>query len=176
MWCKSVNHTKKFVKCDHMCDHTYKCVIWVKSHIFFTLCHTSFLDSTKCDFKTFIGYTADCVGPLWWRLLRCQICLFPHPLCGWPRDSCGGGGYRWSVWVRIFFLKSLELEIFSLTYKSVSFFVSIMYIMSDNYCFSVQDIIFLSYILATLFRSKSVCRIFFSEITHNPLKSQMAGS
>ena len=45
------SHAKQM--CDHMCDHTYKCVILVKSHIFFTLCHTSFLDSTKCDFNTF---------------------------------------------------------------------------------------------------------------------------
>ena len=29
-----------------------KCVILVKSHIFSTLCHTSFLDSTKCDFNS----------------------------------------------------------------------------------------------------------------------------
>ena len=35
------------------------------------------------------------------------------------------------VWVRIFFLKSLELEIFSLTYNSVGFFFSIIYVTSD---------------------------------------------
>ena len=41
--------------------------------------------------------------------------------------------------------------------------------------FSVQEIIFPSYILTSFFPSKLVCRIFFYEITHNPLKSQMVG-
>ena len=54
-----------------MCDHTYKCVILVKSNIFFTLCQTSFLNSTKCDFNTFLikhYYVHQNV----WVLLKCR--------------------------------------------------------------------------------------------------------
>ena len=41
--------------------------------------------------------------------------------------------------------------------------------------FSVQDIFLPGIYLHAFFLSKSVSRIFFSEITHNPLKSQIVG-
>ena len=37
------------------------------------------------------------------------------------------------VWVRIVFPKPLELEIFPLTYNSVRFFFSIIYVMRENF-------------------------------------------
>ena len=98
----------------------------------------------------------------------------PHPLCSWPCNFCGGWGYGWFSLGKNFFPKSLELEIFSLSYNSVRFFFSALYT-SQAVFFSVQDTIFPSYILASFFPSKSACRIFFLKITHNPRKSQMVG-
>ena len=72
-----------------------------------------------------------------WHFLRCQICLFPHPLCGWPWGFCGEGGYGWEF----FFLKSLELEIFPLTHNSVRFIFQ-HYIRHERFFVSVQDIFF----------------------------------
>ena len=70
------------------------------------------------------------------------------------------------VWARIFFPKPLELEFFSKTYNGVRFFAVMREI-------SVQDIIFPRYILVS-FRPRNQS-IFFSEITHNLLKSQIIG-
>ena len=44
-----------------------------------------------------------------------------------------------------------------------------------NKIFLVQDIVFPRNFFARFFTRKSVCRIFFSEITHKPLKSQIVG-
>ena len=77
------------------------------------------------------------------------------------------------VWGRIYFKTSLELEIFSPAFNGVGVFFSI--VRRERYFFSVQDIFFPGIYLHALFLSKSVCRTFFSEITHNPLKSQMVG-
>ena len=67
-----------------------------------------------------------------------------------------------SVWVRSFFSKPLELEIVSLTYNGVRFFFSIyIYVVMTDIFFSVQDIIFPRYILASFSPSKSVCRVLF---------------
>ena len=59
-----------------------------------------------------------CLG--WFKTSQalCQVRLFPHLLCGWPCNFCGGGGYGWFCLGKNFFLKSLELEIFSLTHNS----------------------------------------------------------
>ena len=53
------------------------------------------------------------------------------------------------VWVRIFFPKPLVIDFFSLTYKAIVWQV---------------------FRCKVFFLSKSVCRIFFSEITHTPSK------
>ena len=53
-------------------------------------------------------------------------------------------------------------------------FFSALYAMSDMF-FLVQYIFLPRYFLALFFRSNSVGGIFFSEITHNPLKRQMVG-
>ena len=76
----------------------------------------------------------------------------------------GEGGMGNLVWVRIFFS---NLSFFFLTYNSVRIFFSIISVIF----FSVQGI-FSSYILASLFPSKSVCRIFFlnSPITPSKVK------
>ena len=72
---------------------------------------------------------------------------------------CGGGG--------IFFPKPLELEIFSLTYNSVRFFFSIVYVMREIF-FSA------GYYFSQVYPSKlfplkiSLQEIFDSENTHNP--------
>ena len=108
-----------------------------------------------------------------WHLLRCKIRrLLSHPLCGCPFDFCGGGGMSGLFWARIFFPKPLELEIFSLTYNGVRFFFSIIYVMreilfGEGYYFSL--------VYPSFSPLKSVYRIFFSEITHNLLNSQLIG-
>ena len=56
---------------------------------------------------------------------------------------------------RNFFPNSLELEIFSATYNGVRFLFSELYVISVPLEIGLQDS--------------------FSEITHNPLKSQMVG-
>ena len=90
--------------------------------------------------------------------------LLPQPLCGCPFDFCvcvgGGGG--------IFFPKPLELEIFSLTYNSVRFFFSILYVMRE--IFFSAGYYFSQVYPCKLFPLKiSLQEIFDSENTHNPL-------
>ena len=77
------------------------------------------------------------------------------------------------VWVRIFFPKSMELEIFSLKYNSVRFFFSIVYVMSDIF-FSAGHY-FSQLYPCKLFPLEIRMQDIFSEITHNPLKSQKVG-
>ena len=111
--------------------------------------------------------------------------LLPYPLCGWPFDFCGGGGYGWFSSGKNVFpkplafaqklyihtkrvtragctagYKPLELEIFPLAYERVRIFFCIIYVMTD---------IFFQ------------CRILFSQVypckffTHNLLRSQIVG-
>ena len=90
----------------------------------------------------------------------------------WSLDVCGGLGYGWFYWfsLRIFFPASLELEIFSPRYNGFfsiirherHFFQSRMFLPRNIFaCFFPPEI--------------SLQDIFFSEITYNPLKSQMVG-
>ena len=89
--------------------------------------------------------------------------LSPPPM--WlPIWLLWGSGYGWSILGKNFFLKPLELEFFSLTNNGVSFF-SALYTLWGKF-FSVQDINFLWYILASFSPSKSVYRIFFNFWNH----------
>ena len=74
---------------------------------------------------------------------------------------------------RIFSQTSPEVEFFSPIYNGVRFFFPALYVISD--IFSSQDIFFPGIYLHAFFLSRSVCRTFFSEITRNPVKSQMVG-
>ena len=73
---------------------------------------------------------------------------------------------------RIFSQSSLQLEIFSPTYNGVRFF-SALYVMSDIFFsagyFSPRNL------FACFFPLEISLQDIFSEITHNPLKSQMVG-
>ena len=80
------------------------------------------------------------------------------------------GDFTNLVWRRIFSQTSLELEILSPTYNGVRFF-SALYVMSD--IFSVRDIF--SHLFACFFTLEISLQDIFSEITHNPVKSQMVG-
>ena len=81
------------------------------------------------------------------------------------------------VWViciaRIFSQTSLELEIFSPTHNGVRLFFSALYVMSDIFFsagyFSPRNL------FACFFLLEISLQDVFSEITHNPLKSQMVG-
>ena len=77
------------------------------------------------------------------------------------------------VWERIFVLTCLELEIFSTAYNGVRFFFSI--IRHKRFFFSVQDTFFPGIFFACFFPVEISLQGIFSEITHNPLKSQMVG-
>ena len=74
---------------------------------------------------------------------------------------------------RIFSQTSLELEIFSPTYNGVRFFFSALYVMNDIFFgagyFSPRNL------FACFFPLEISLQDVFSEITHNPLKSQMVG-
>ena len=93
------------------------------------------------------------------------------PLRGRPIWLLGG------IQVRTF-PQTSEAWIFPPTYSGVRFFQhytpwAICFFVDMFY--PVQDIFLPRYFLARFFSSKSLCRIFFSEITHNPLKRQMVG-
>ena len=109
-----------------------------------------------------------------WHLLRCQIHLFPHPRCGWPCDFCGGGGSGWFSLGKNFFLKSLELEIFSLAHNSVRLFFQ-HYVRHERNFFQCSILFFPVISLQALSPRNQSAAYFFSEITYNPLKSQMVG-
>jgi len=80
------------------------------------------------------------------------------------------------VGVRIFFPKLLETEVFPPAHNDVRFFLPALYTMRD---FFTEGIFSPGISLQNFFPLKSVCTIFFSEITHTPLppplKSQMVG-
>ena len=109
-----------------------------------------------------------------WHLLRCQIRFFPHPLNGWHDHwtfvgEWGMGDFTDLVCIgRTFSQTSLKLEFFSL-YN----FFSALYVMSDNFFsagyFSPRNL------FACFFPLEISLQDIFSEITHNPLKSQMVG-
>ena len=82
------------------------------------------------------------------------------------------GDFTNLVWGRIFSQTSLELEIFSPTYKGVRFFFRI--IRHERYFFSV-GYFFPRNLFACFFTLEISLQDIFSEITHNPLKSQMVG-
>ena len=74
------------------------------------------------------------------------------------------------VWVIIFSQTSLELRNFFPRHMTVKDFISsALYVMSDIF-FSTGYFIFPRNLFTSYFLSKSICRIFFSEITHNPSK------
>ena len=75
-----------------------------------------------------------------------------------------GRGYGWFSSVRIF----------SPTYNGVRFLFQ-HYSSWGIFFFQCRILFFPGISLQAFFSSKSVCRIFFPEITHNPLKSQMVG-
>ena len=78
------------------------------------------------------------------------------------------------VWVRIFFQSWLELEIFFLTYNIARFFFSIIYVIRD--IFFQCRILFFPSISSQAFPPRNQSTgYFFSEITHNLLKSQIVG-
>ena len=111
-----------------------------------------------------------------WHLLRCQIHFFIHPLIGWHDHwtFVGEGGMGYLVVKVIIFPKPLELEFFFPRLITGVRFFGALYVMSDTffsagYCFSQE-------FLCMLFSSRnhsSGC--FFSEITNNPLKTQIVG-
>ena len=110
--------------------------------------------------------------PFCWRMTSTKVSNSPPPL--WlPTWLLLGRGYGWFGLGKNFSPKPLELEIFSLTYNGVRF-LSALYTSGGKF-FSVQDMIFPGYILASFSPSKSVYRIFSSEITYNLLKSQIIG-
>ena len=92
--------------------------------------------------------------------------FFPTPYVVGHLTFVGEGGMGDLVWARIFFPKPLELEIFSLTYNGVRFF-SALYTSRGKFFSGI----FLQ--VPPPPHPKSVYRIFFSEITHNLLKSQV---
>ena len=117
--------------------------------------------------------------PLCWWMTATKVSnpFLPSPpkWLTWPLDVCGGVGYGSFYWFSwdFFSQTSLELEIFSPRYKRYKIFFSALYVMSDISfsagCFSPEFI-------CMLFSSRNQpAGHFFSEITHNPLKSQMVG-
>ena len=100
-----------------------------------------------------------------WHLQRCPIRFFPHPLSGWHDHWTFVGGYGWFYWFSLYWNNfsqtSLELETFSPTYNGIRFLFSALYVMSD--------------LFACFFPLEIGQQDSFSEITHNPLKSQMVG-
>ena len=111
-----------------------------------------------------------------WHLLQCQIRFFPHPLNGWHDHwtFVGESGMgHFTDLVEIFFPNSLELEFFSPRYKRYKIFFQ-HYTLWAIFL-SVQDV-FSPEFICMLFSSRNQpAGHFFSEITHNPLKSQMVG-
>ena len=92
-------------------------------------------------------------------------------------EGVGGGVGVWVIWFvqEFFFPKPLEIEFFP-DMQRCNIFSSV--IRHERYFFSVQEYFSPGISLQKIFfPSKSVCIIFFSEITHNPspLKSQMVG-
>ena len=126
-------------------------------------------------------FHADVQPFCWWMTFtKVSNPFLPSPpkWLTWLLDVCGrvGGrvGYGWFYWfsLRIFSQTSLELEIFSPRYNCVRFFFSI--IRHERYFFQCM-MFFPGIYLHAFFLPKSACRTLFSEITHNPLKSQMVG-
>ena len=74
---------------------------------------------------------------------------------------------------RIFSQTSLELEIFSPTYNGVRFFFSSI-VRRERYFFQ-RRIFFSREFICVLFPLEISQRDVFSDIIHNPLKSQMVG-
>ena len=138
-----------------------RCVGWFKTcQCLFPFVSFIFLSILKCKtlvLKTTTWWTRASHFVDGWHLLRCQIRFFPTPYVVDHVTFLGEGGYGWFSLGKNFFQKPLELEIFFLTYNGVRFF-SALYT-SWAIFFSVQDIIFPKYILASLSLSKSVCRI-----------------
>ena len=110
-----------------------------------------------------------------WHLQRCQIRFFPHPLNGWHDHwafvgEWGMGDFTDLVCIgRIFSQTSLELEIFSPAYNGRCT-ILFQHYTSWAIFFLMQDIFLPGIHLHAFFLSKSVCKTFFSEITHNPSK------
>ena len=117
-----------------------------------------------------------------WHFQRCQISFFPHSppskWLTWPLDVfervAGMGDFTDLVCIgRIFSQTSLKLEIFSLTYNGVRFFFSI--IRHERYIFFSAGYFSPRNLFACFFPLEISLQDIFSEITHNPLKSQMVG-
>ena len=77
------------------------------------------------------------------------------------------------VWGRIFFQTSLELEIFSPACNGIKIFFSI--IRHERYIFFGAGYFFRRNLFTCLFPLEISLQDIFSEITHNPLKTQMVG-
>ena len=114
-----------------------------------------------------------------WHLLKCQIRFFRRPINGWHDHwtfvgEWGMGDFTDLVCIgRIFSQTSLELEIFSPTYNGVRFFFQhctswAIFFFSAGY-FSPRNL------FACFFPLEISLQDIFSEITHNPLKSQVVG-
>ena len=84
------------------------------------------------------------------------------------------GDFTDLVWGRIFSQTSLELAIFSPAYNGVRFFFPALYVMSDIF-FTAGYLFPRNYLFACFFPLEIRLQDIFSEITHNPLKSQMVG-
>ena len=112
-----------------------------------------------------------------WHLLRCQIHFFIHPLIGWHDHwtFVGEGGMGYLVVKVIIFSQASWVRIFlSSTYNRCKIFWSI--IRHEWYFFQCRILFFTRISLHAFFLSKSFSRMFFfSEITNNPLKSQIVG-
>ena len=102
----------------------------------------------------------------WYLLKMSNLPASSNPYVVGHLTLVGEGVMGVLVWARMSFPKPLELEFFSKTYNGVRYFAVMREI-------SVQDIIFPRYILVS-FRPRNQS-IFFSEITHNLLKSQIIG-
>ena len=146
----------------------------------FHLCLLSaYFQSWKQTFSLQNHHMMDARQPFCWWMTFTKVSnpFLPSPpkWLTWPLDVCGGVGYGWFYWfsLRIFSQTSLELEIFPPRYNGVRFFFSI--IRHERYFFQCRMFFSQEFTYMLFFLPKSACRTFFSEITHNPLKSQMVG-
>ena len=114
-------------------------------------------------------YMLNARQPFCWQMTSTKV---PNPLLPYPYvvdhlTFVGEAGMGDLVWVRMFFP-----NLFSRHIEGKIFFRTSLAIFS----FPVQDIICPRYVLASFSHWKLICRtLFFSDITHNLLKSQIVG-
>ena len=104
-----------------------------------------------------------------WHSLRCQMCLFPHPLCGWPCGFCGEGGYGWEFFPQISGVRNFSPDIWQ-----CKIYFSALYTSWAIFCFSA-GYYFSQLYPCKLFPLEVSLQDIFSKITHKPLKSHTVG-